>query len=489
MPPYDGGMARRALVLLLMLAAFGAASDTPREVALSEFEAEALASRWAAAQACCSRWLQNNPADPEFLYNSACMSSRLDDPRQAASLVVRAINSGFRDFSWMAEDPDLSSARQHESWGAVITAQDAAMAEIGGRAGVVVAPRQAMAATSLANWKGSHSNRAYKYETLENERLFLSHDLDAQSAAELRSMLQAEGRLLSRMLFTATQPDWVFIAVTRTVDADGAFDAPSNTGAYDHGTRSLITRDSGASLRHEYVHALHFGHQQRLGQRHPIWILEGLASLFEDYQSAPDGSVKFLPNSRHNVAYKQVRSKQAKPWRVMCTMKFDTFMGDPLRYYPQARSMFEFIADRGLLERFYREYTAGWKSDSSGARALERSFGVPLAEIDAQWRAWLLARGAVDDVVEAGDGALGVTLAEEPDGARVTRVFGRSAADQAGLRVGDIIVGVGTRTVRSIAEAVEAVAAHHTGDRVEIRFRRRGAYQNVTVTLLPLRPN
>jgi len=37
----------------------------------------------------------------------------------------------------------------------------------------------------------------------------------------------------------------------------------------------------GSILTHEFTHALHFADQEGRGQEHPIWIAEGLATLFE----------------------------------------------------------------------------------------------------------------------------------------------------------------------------------------------------------------
>src|SRR5690606_3106481 len=43
-------------------------------------------------------------------------------------------------------------------------------------------------------------------------------------------------------------------------------------GRYDHDTKRLIARDLGSTLRHEFLHVLHWRSMMHLGQRHPIWI-------------------------------------------------------------------------------------------------------------------------------------------------------------------------------------------------------------------------
>ena len=52
-------------------------------------------------------------------------------------------------------------------------------------------------------------------------------------------------------------------------------------GHYDDATRTILVKRPGAELRHEYVHALHAADQHALGQEHPVWLSEGLATLFE----------------------------------------------------------------------------------------------------------------------------------------------------------------------------------------------------------------
>ena len=53
---------------------------------------------------------------------------------------------------------------------------------------------------------------------------------------------------------------------------------------------------------------MHYGHMARLGQRHPLWVQEGLATLYEDYDLDTAGTVRFLPNRRHNIARRRARS-------------------------------------------------------------------------------------------------------------------------------------------------------------------------------------
>lgn len=75
---------------------------------------------------------------------------------------------------------------------------------------------------------------------------------------------------------------------------------------------------------------------------------------------------------------------------------------------------------------------------------------------------------------------LGVSVEEMDDGLRVNRVLRGSAADDAGIEVGDEILEVDGERVRSALELREAVAAV-SDDEYELRLRRDGDEQTLTV--------
>ncbi len=56
---------------------------------------------------------QLRPEDPLVQYNLACSYSLTGDFNQAVAALERAINCGYRDFKWLAQDPDLEPLRQH----------------------------------------------------------------------------------------------------------------------------------------------------------------------------------------------------------------------------------------------------------------------------------------------------------------------------------------------------------------------------------------
>jgi cytochrome c-type biogenesis protein CcmH/NrfG len=53
------------------------------------------------------------PRNPLAFYNLACSHSLNSEFDQAAAALDKALSLGYRDFKWLARDPDLRPLRQH----------------------------------------------------------------------------------------------------------------------------------------------------------------------------------------------------------------------------------------------------------------------------------------------------------------------------------------------------------------------------------------
>jgi len=53
------------------------------------------------------------PRNPLVFYNLACSHSLNGDMDEALSALEKALRLGYRDFKWLARDPDLSRLREH----------------------------------------------------------------------------------------------------------------------------------------------------------------------------------------------------------------------------------------------------------------------------------------------------------------------------------------------------------------------------------------
>ncbi len=116
------------------------------------------------------------------------------------------------------------------------------------------------------------------------------------------------------------------------------------------------------------------------------------------------------------------------------------------------------------------------------------SFAVPVT----------LVKKVIDDLLEFGKvqrGLLGIRIgdvnaqiAEQEDlgvmqGVYVSSVNENSAAEEAGIKQGDVIVGINDRKVNNVSELQEMVARNRPGDEVKVTLLRSGDERNVLAVL------
>jgi putative serine protease PepD len=78
---------------------------------------------------------------------------------------------------------------------------------------------------------------------------------------------------------------------------------------------------------------------------------------------------------------------------------------------------------------------------------------------------------------------LGVTPADTANGVRIATVKGGSAADEAGLKEGDVITAVGSTKITTSAQIRALIAGKQPGDALTLTIRRDGSSKTVHVTL------
>lgn len=70
-----------------------------------------------------------------------------------------------------------------------------------------------------------------------------------------------------------------------------------------------------------------------------------------------------------------------------------------------------------------------------------------------------------------------------PSGVRITGVRAGSPAEQAGLKAGDVLTAIGSKTIVNLFDMTEALRSHQPGDTVVIVMKRDGVEQRVTAVL------
>jgi S1-C subfamily serine protease len=104
------------------------------------------------------------------------------------------------------------------------------------------------------------------------------------------------------------------------------------------------------------------------------------------------------------------------------------------------------------------------------------------------------AQRIAEEIIETGSATrafLGVSARTEADGqngevgtgARIERIEAGSAAEDAGLQVGDVVTAVGDRPVTSSTELTAAVRSQAPGEEVTLTVRRGGESRSIEITL------
>lgn len=105
----------------------------------------------------------------------------------------------------------------------------------------------------------------------------------------------------------------------------------------------------------------------------------------------------------------------------------------------------------------------------------------------------ILVKKVMDDLLEFGEvqrGLLGVEIRDadgrftnELSGVHIRGVNPGSAADKAGLKNDDVIVGIDDRSIKTTSELQEFVARKRPGDLISVKFKRDGDVKETSLTL------
>jgi len=102
-----------------------------------------------------------------------------------------------------------------------------------------------------------------------------------------------------------------------------------------------------------------------------------------------------------------------------------------------------------------------------------------------------MVTGVCDQLRRTGSadhGWIGIVGRDARFGVSVSAVVEAGPADEAGVRVGDLVVGVGTTDVAAIGELAAAVRERRPGDEVALRLVRDGRERSINVTLASVEP-
>ncbi len=177
-------------------------------------------------------------------------------------------------------------------------------------------------------------------------------------------------------------------------------------GLYRRASRDIILDLSPglATLTHEIVHPI----VERDFPTAPVWLDEGLASLYEKPIFPAPGEIHGGPNWRHPrllAALASPRERSEARLDVLFGMSDAEFRGPKEDlHYAMAREMCEWLDSRGELWDFYRGWrdAAGnpgvpghpWLANPEGESTFARVVGHTPAEANAEWVKWVRAQGS-----------------------------------------------------------------------------------------------
>jgi hypothetical protein len=487
---------RAVLLAVTMLlpapAALAQAPDQERQLMVSRLTRESLEAfgrkDYAQAEALLRRLLVLEPGNFVTHYNLGCARALQDDPQGAAGFILAAIEHGFSDLRQLEGDPQLAAARQQpellnlrDRWPAILRTQ---------------------ADNNLLDAKRRFT-RGYAESRDPDLRLIYLSAFSPSSFDAARAELARIADWARLNLFPdLTDPDaaandpWVVIVLPSKPDfmtwARGTFggDAVQGTsmiaGSYMHDQKRLVAMDLGATLRHEFLHALHWRHSTRLGQAHAIWILEGLGTLVEDCDPDDEGNLRPVPSWRTNTVKRIERIGKLIPIQTLARMSHTRFTSQrPLANYAQARAVFLYLAERGRLASWYRRYTDTYARDPSGLAALQEELGVEPAEFDRAFREWVRALEPVAEEIKPGMASLGIEVdAGTGEGPVIASIPRTPDGSRSPLRLGDVITAIDDRPTRDLAELVRVLSSFTPGQVVRVAYRRGSLQGEGEVTLV-----
>lgn len=477
-------ISRLALLILSSLATLCAAHE-PKPSELESQGIEAMhAGEYQQAEDVFRALIELRPQSFVGHYNLAAAHSMQGEIKDSIASISNALALGFSDRLQLERDPDLKQLRESaffgqlmEQWGALIESR---------RAGDLKLLRGLIKKDLL-----ERTDELYRLELLS------AHDETATDQAHDELLMIAEWA--QSTLFTGLRgyelndSPWIVVvlpdragflswAVT-TFGPSVQGSISSVGGAYEHQQRRLVAQDLGATLRHEFIHVLHWRDMNRLGQAHAAWVQEGLASLIEDYDMRGDRPVP-VASWRTNIVKRQLEVNRLPSIEKLTQIEMNAFTAKrPLAQYAQARTLMLWLYETGKLRSFYDHYCAHFSADPSGYQSLIAATGFDEKELDTQYRRWVADLRSVPETGSDLPATLGIEIENGSGDGVVVKALPGNASTRTGLRLGSVITHINDRPTRDLFELIRVLGDYRAGERVTLHHR-RGKIHSTSETVL-----
>ena len=415
----------------------------------------------------CLRVIQHildiDPDDGTAWYNLACVQCLQRDFDLAMESLEWSVEKGFISFRHMEHDEDLEALKERPEYLALLDRRD-----------------EFLKASAIKDFQDMQEELGdeYLFEIDHDEKIIFATNVDRFTLDALKRHLTTYAAAQHRDLFDNGFERYLRIVIPKRWPR-------GPIGGYYRRTKHLLkAKNVGMTLTHEFTHALHFADMGARGQDHPIWVAEGLATLFES-SSLVDGQAVPEVNRRLNLLKRLVSSKRHIPWRRLMKLSRGHFMRQAGPAYAQSRYLMMYLHEQGKLREWYDAYTAGFEKDGSGIAAFEQVFGKKLEAVEKDWLAWVKGLESLPTGLRADQPRLGIRPQGVRDGIMIRGLTIGGAAARAGLQLGDVIVEIDGQRVGDTEKLIHLLTGRKFGEKLDVRYRRLGKYDTTTVILAP----
>jgi hypothetical protein len=354
-------------------------APTPEQAALVKLfqEAEQLFKdkKWAEATAKYDEVLKQAPTTYTSLYRVACCQAMLGKKAEAVASLQKAVDGGFLLFAQLVNEPALKPLLEEKA------VKD------------ILADKEKRLQANAGERVGLYKSQFPAYRVLKDDpcRLIIATSLPEKELAQLQGLLHAASDSLAADFFTHRPQIYVGLLIPGSAEELARLGLkPGTAGSYNPQNRSLLINlgTGTGTMTHEFTHALHYADMEERGQQHPIWIVEGFGSLFEQC-TLRGGHMVGLVNWRLVVLKQAIAQKKTLPLAGFLADSAPEFALNSPVCYAQARYLLFFLQEKGLLKDWYAQYCVGYEQDPTGVKTLEKLYGKPLAEFEKDFYAFI----------------------------------------------------------------------------------------------------
>ena len=160
------------------------------------------------------------------------------------------------------------------------------------------------------------------------DKLVFATNIDRATLDDLKHNLEAQAHSQWAQIFDHKPDEFVTIVVPSLADYKKLVRMPGVGGFYNNEAKILIAQHLGQVMTHEFTHALHAADRAPLGQEHPIWLAEGLASMYEAATFEGKNRDELIPHDNFRLTWLQnaARGHSLLPLAHVLKMKQPEFI-------------------------------------------------------------------------------------------------------------------------------------------------------------------